>query len=57
MVCIFGLILPFTGFGAAVGLVTVPWTYFPWLIATLATYCLVVEFAKRRYVRRFGTWI
>lgn len=57
LVCVFGLVLPFTGFGVALGLVAVPWTYFPWLIATLATYCVVVEFAKRRYVRRFGTWI
>ncbi len=56
-VCVFGLVLPFTGFGATLGLVPLPWTYFPWLIGTLVAYCLVVEFAKRRFVRRFGVWI
>lgn len=57
MVCVFGLLLPFSGFGAAVGLVPLPWSYFPWLIGTLVTYCIVVQFAKTRYVRRFGTWV
>lgn len=57
MVCVFGLLLPFSGFGAAVGLVPLPWGYFPWLIGTLVTYCIVVQFAKTRYVRRFGTWV
>ncbi len=56
-VCVFGLVLPFTGFGAMLGLVPVPWSYFPWLIATLATYCLVVQVAKNRYVRKVGSWI
>lgn len=56
-VCVFGLVLPFTGFGAMLGLVPVPWSYFPWLIATLATYCLVVQVAKTRYVRKVGSWI
>ncbi|KAM9865850.1 Magnesium-transporting ATPase, P-type 1 [Leucobacter aridicollis] len=56
-VCVFGLVLPFTGFGAMLGLVPVPWSYFPWLIATLATYCLVVQVAKARYVRKVGSWI
>lgn len=57
IVCVFGLILPFTGIGAAVGLVPLPWSYFPWLIGTLATYCVVVQLAKRSYVRRVGSWI
>jgi len=56
-VCVFGLVLPFTGFGAGLGLVPLPWTYFPWLVLTLAAYCTVVQLAKRLFIRRFGAWI
>ncbi|SJN13439.1 Mg(2+) transport ATPase, P-type [Leucobacter sp. 7(1)] len=57
IVCLFGLVLPFTGFGAALGLVPLPVTYFPWLVGTLLTYCVLVHIAKRLYIRRFGEWI
>jgi Mg2+-importing ATPase len=56
-VCVFGLVLPFTGWGATLGLVPLPWTYFPWLVATLLAYCLLAQLAKRLYIRRYGTWI
>jgi Mg2+-importing ATPase len=56
-VCLFGLVLPFTGWGQSLGLVALPWTYFPWLVATLAAYCFLTQFLKNRFVKRFGTWI
>ncbi len=56
-VCVFGLVLPFSGWGASLGLVPLPWTYFPWLVATLAAYCVLAQLAKRVFIRRFGAWI
>lgn len=56
-VCLFGLVLPFTGFGAVLGLVPLPWEYFPWLVLTLVTYCVLTQVAKGAYVRKYGTWI
>ena len=56
-VCVFGLLLPFTGWGHELGLVSLPWTYFPWLVATLAAYCALTQLAKAVFIRRFGTWI
>ncbi|WP_081863947.1 magnesium-translocating P-type ATPase [Mycetocola saprophilus] len=56
-VCVFGLVLPFIGWGQSLGLVPLPWTYFPWLIATLGAYCVVVQLAKRRFIARFNSWI
>ncbi|AUH68607.1 MULTISPECIES: magnesium-translocating P-type ATPase [Gordonia] len=56
-VCVFGLVLPFTGFGQGLGLVPLPWSYFPWLIVTLVGYCVVTQVAKRMFVRRYGAWI
>ncbi|MEV4124391.1 magnesium-translocating P-type ATPase [Nocardia sp. NPDC049707] len=55
--CIFGLIFPFTGWGQSLGLVPLPWTYFPWLVLTLVTYCVLTQFVKVRFIRKFGTWL
>jgi len=56
-VCLFGLALPFTGFGAVLGMVPLPWEYFPWLVLTLVTYCVLTQIAKSSFVRKYGAWI
>lgn len=56
-VCVFGLVLPFTGWGHTLGLVSLPWTYFPWLVGTLAIYCVLTQAIKKAFIRRYGTWI
>ena len=40
-----------------VGLQPLPWEYFPWLAATLVSYCVVAQLMKRFYIRRFGEWL
>lgn len=56
-IMVVGIIFPFTNLGAAVGLVPLPWSYFPWLVATLLCYCLLTQTVKNRYIRRFGRWL
>ena len=56
-VCVFGLILPFTGWGTTLGLVPLPWSYFPWLIGTLLSYMLLTQLIKKIFIRKTGTWI
>lgn len=51
-----GIYIPFSPIGEMVGLVPLPWAYFPWLAATLVSYCLVAQGMKVIYVRRFGQW-
>lgn len=51
-----GITIPFSPLGAMVGLVPLPWEYFPWLAATLFCYCLVAQGMKRLYIKRFGQW-
>ncbi|WP_058911462.1 magnesium-translocating P-type ATPase [Entomohabitans teleogrylli] len=51
-----GIYIPFSPLGAMVGLVPLPWSYFPWLVATLLSYCLVAQGMKRFYIKRFGQW-
>ncbi|MFZ4893527.1 magnesium-translocating P-type ATPase [Plantibacter sp. Mn2098] len=56
-VCLFGLVLPFTGLGASFGLVPLPWTYFPFLLLTLAVYCALTQFIKVKFIKKYGSWL
>ena len=49
--------MPFSPLGVAVGLVPLPWAYFPWLAATLACYCVLTQLVERWYIRGFGMWL
>lgn len=52
-----GVVVPYSPIGRAVGLVPLPWSYFPWLIVTLLAYCLLAQCIKVLYIRRFETWL
>jgi Mg2+-importing ATPase len=58
-VCIMalGIAIPYSPLGAVVGMVPLPWGYFPWLAAILVGYCVLAQVAKQWYVRRFGDWL
>jgi P-type Mg2+ transporter len=57
LVMVIGLVLPFTAYGTAVGFEAPPAGYFPWLVLTLIVYCVVVQFMKVWYIRRFNIWL
>jgi Mg2+-importing ATPase len=52
-----GVAVPFSPLGETLGLVPLSWSYFPWLVATLMCYSVLVQFVKHWYIRRFGTWL
>ncbi len=52
-----GIVLPFTSLGASVGLMPLPWSYFPWLVLTLLAYCTLTQAVKAWYIRRFQKWL
>ncbi len=56
LVMALGICIPFSPLGRAVGLVPLPWAYFPWLVAMLFSYCVVAQGMKHFYIRRFGQW-
>jgi Mg2+-importing ATPase len=53
----FGIYLPYSSVGAHLGLVPLPWSYFPWLAGILLCYCILTQVVKRIYIRRFGQWL
>ncbi|WP_282024416.1 magnesium-translocating P-type ATPase [Commensalibacter papalotli (ex Botero et al. 2024)] len=55
-VMILGIYIPFSPLGHFIGLQPLPWSYFPWLVATLFAYCCVAQGMKTLYIRKFGQW-
>jgi Mg2+-importing ATPase len=54
LIMVLGVAIPFSSLGAKVGLVPLPWTYFPWLLALLVPYCLMAQMVKNLFIRRYG---
>ena len=47
-------IIPFTGFGASIGLAALPPVYFAWLALTIFLYMVLATIFKKIFVRRYG---
>jgi len=47
-------VIPFTGFGTAIGLASLPPVFFIWLIATVVLYMILVTIVKKIYINRYG---
>ena len=52
-----GIVIPFTRFGASIGLMPLPLSYFPWLIGILLSYCALTQVVKVWYIKRFVRWL
>lgn len=57
LVMVIGFVIPFTSFGASIGLQALPLSYFPWLMGILLSYCVLTQLIKNWYVRRFSSWL
>lgn len=57
LVMAIGIAIPFTSFGASTGLEPLPLAYFPWLAVILVSYCVLTQFVKNWYIRRFSKWL
>jgi P-type Mg2+ transporter len=47
-------VIPFTGFGASIGLAALPAVFFLWLLLTVFLYMALVTAVKNIFVRRYG---
>ena len=47
----------FSPLGSAVGIGPLPMSYFPWLVATLLSYCVLTQLVKVWYIRHFSMWL
>jgi Mg2+-importing ATPase len=49
-----GILLPFTGFGHSLGMVSLPLRFFGWLALILPAYMVLAQLVKTWFVRRYG---
>lgn len=54
LICGIALWLPVSPLAHSLGFVTLPWTYWPMLVALLGGYLMLVRYAKSRFVRKYG---
>jgi len=52
-----GVYLPYTSIGTSLGFTPLPIEYYYWLIATLLCYCILTQFVKIWFIRRFNYWL
>ena len=57
LIMVLGILIPFTKFGEYLGFVSLPGSYFLWLIGILLCYCGLTQLIKLWYIRRFGKWM
>lgn len=51
---IVGTIIPQTPIAEFLGMHTLPWTFYPWLIATIAMYMMLATLLKKLYIKKYG---
>jgi Mg2+-importing ATPase len=56
-IIIIGMLVPYMGIGAKIGMVALPGIYFGWLALTVLTYCVLTQLMKLVYIRRYGRWL
>lgn len=57
LVMVIGIIIPFTPLASVLYMVPLPLSYFPWLIGILTAYCLLTQYVKGIYIRKFNDWL
>lgn len=57
LLSIIGILVPYTILGKAIGLVPVTLNYLSIILGVTALYCVVASFAKKIYIKKYGSWI
>lgn len=57
LIMVIGVLIPFSPFAGALYMQQLPLSYFPWLIAILASYCTLTQFVKTWYIKKFNQWL
>ncbi|HEY4293164.1 magnesium-translocating P-type ATPase [Luteibacter sp.] len=56
-IMVVGMLIPYSGLGARIGMQPLPGIYFAWLALTLVSYCVLTQVVKTIYIRRYGRWL
>lgn len=57
LVIAIGIYLPFSPFADSFKFTKLPFSYFLWLLLILACYCVLTQFVKNRFIKKFKQWL
>ncbi|MBT2619486.1 magnesium-translocating P-type ATPase [Chryseobacterium sp. ISL-6] len=57
LIMIVGILLPFSPFATALKMQPLPLSYFPWLLGILTCYCLLTQWIKTWFIKKFNAWL
>ncbi|ASK29238.1 magnesium-translocating P-type ATPase [Chryseobacterium sp. T16E-39] len=57
LIMIIGIALPFSPFASVLKMQPLPLSYFPWLLGILTCYCLLTQWVKNWFIKKFNTWL
>jgi len=52
-----GIFLPFSSFATALKMQPLPMSYFLWLVGILFSYCILTQFIKNWFIKKFNQWL
>ena len=56
-IMVIAVMIPFSPFADVFKMQPLPLSYFPWLIGILLGYCLLTQFVKVWFIKKFDTWL
>ncbi|MGH1519406.1 magnesium-translocating P-type ATPase [Chryseobacterium sp. JK1] len=57
LIILIGIMIPFTPLAAYLKMQVLPLSYFPYLVAILTGYCILTQFVKQWFIKKFGQWL
>lgn len=56
-IMILGVIIPYSSIGHHIGMTSLPFSYFLWLIPVILMYCTLTQLVKVWYIKKFHGWL
>lgn len=56
-IMLIGILIPFTPMAVYLKMQPLPLSYFPYLIGILTGYCILTQFVKQWFIKKFGQWL
>ncbi|MFS4470919.1 magnesium-translocating P-type ATPase [Chryseobacterium sp. T20] len=57
LIMLIGILIPFSPMAVYLKMQPLPLSYFPYLIGILTGYCVLTQFVKQWFIRKFGQWL
>ncbi|MFZ4930181.1 magnesium-translocating P-type ATPase [Chryseobacterium sp. Mn2064] len=57
LIILIGILIPFTPLAVYLKMQPLPLSYFPYLVAILTGYCILTQFVKQWFIKKFGQWL